>query len=342
MRISDEEMRAAVDRMTVLAIRAALSLAEGLSRAARPLVIVNPAARNGAVGQLLGDARRDARRLGVDAETRAHRARRATRASCARGRLRDGPRLVVAVGGDGTVNEVVNGFFDGGPADRARGRARDRADRHRPRRRAHLRHPGKPERALALLADGATRTIDLGRATYTAHAGGEESRLFLNIASCGLSGAVAERANRTSKRLGGTPAFLWATVATFAGWKNVPFTSRSTASARELVANNTIVANGRYFGGGMKIAPDAEPGRRPARRDRLRRRRPRSTSRSTCTGCTAARSCGHPKASHRLARTVSVEPARPLPIEIDGEQPGVTPVRFEVVPAALRLRVPAA
>ncbi len=48
----------------------------------------------------------------------------------------------------------------------------------------------------------------------------------------------------------------------------------------------------------------------------------------------------HPKASHRLARTVSVEPARPLPIEIDGEQPGVTPVRFEVLPAALRLRVP--
>jgi diacylglycerol kinase (ATP) len=48
----------------------------------------------------------------------------------------------------------------------------------------------------------------------------------------------------------------------------------------------------------------------------------------------------HPKASHRLARSVLVEPARVLPIEIDGEQPGVTPVRFEVLPAALRLRVP--
>jgi diacylglycerol kinase family enzyme len=50
----------------------------------------------------------------------------------------------------------------------------------------------------------------------------------------------------------------------------------------------------------------------------------------------------HPKASHRLARTVEVETERPLPVEIDGEQPGTTPVRFEVLPGALRLRVPRA
>ena len=52
----------------------------------------------------------------------------------------------------------------------------------------------------------------------------------------------------TSKRLGGTPAFLWATIATFAGWKNVPFRVTIDGEQRELVANNTIVANGRYFG----------------------------------------------------------------------------------------------
>ncbi len=188
--------------------------------------------------------------------------------------LRDGPRLVVAVGGDGTVNEVVNGFFDGDQAIAPDaelaivpiGTGRDGARTYR--------IPGRPERALAIVANGATRTIDLGRATYVAHGGGEESRLFLNIASCGLSGAVAERANRTSKRLGGTPSFLWATVATFARWKNIGFKVTMDDEQRELVANNTIVANGRYFGGGMHIAPDARPGRRTARRDRLRRRRP--------------------------------------------------------------------
>ncbi len=305
----------------------------------RPLVIVNPAARNGAVGRLWEKLSASLVALGVDAET--VRTERPGHASeLARDGLRNGPRLVVAVGGDGTVNEVVNGFFEDGRPVAAEaelaivpiGTGRDGVRTYG--------ISGKPERAIALIADGATRTIDLGRATYTAHAGGEESRIFLNIASCGLSGAVAERANRTSKRLGGTPAFLWATIATFAGWKNVPFTVTIDGVARELVANNTIVANGRYFGGGMKIAADAKPddglldaivfgdvGRVDLALNMHRLYRG-----------TILR---HPKASHQLAHTVSVEPARPLPIEIDGEQPGVTPVRFEVLPAALRLRVPA-
>jgi diacylglycerol kinase (ATP) len=306
----------------------------------RPLVIVNPAARNGAVGRLWQKLSASLAALGVDAET--VRTERPGHASeLARAGLRNGPRLVVAVGGDGTVNEVVNGFFEDGRPIAADaelaivpiGTGRDGVRTYG--------ISGKPERAIALIADGATRTIDLGRATYTAHAGGEETRIFLNIASCGLSGAVAERANRTSKRLGGTPAFLWATIATFAGWKNVPFTVTIDGVARELVANNTIVANGRYFGGGMKIAADAKPddglldaivfgdvGRVDLALNMHRLYRG-----------TILR---HPKASHQLARIVSVEPARPLPIEIDGEQPGVTPVRFEVLPAALRLRVPRA
>jgi diacylglycerol kinase (ATP) len=304
----------------------------------RPLVIVNPAARNGAVGRAWDKLAATLAGYGVDAET-AHTERPGHASELVRAGLRGGPRLVVAVGGDGTVNEVVNGFFDGDTAIAPEaelavvpiGTGRDGARTYR--------IPGKPERALAIVASGATRTIDLGRATYVAHSGEEESRLFLNIASCGLSGAVAERANRTSKRLGGTPSFLWATVATFAGWKNVGFKITMDDEQRELIANNTIVANGRYFGGGMHIAPDARPddglldaivfgdvGRLDLALNMHRLYRG-----------TILR---HPKASHRLARTVSVETARPLPIEIDGEQPGVTPVRFEVVPAALRLRVP--
>jgi diacylglycerol kinase (ATP) len=304
----------------------------------RPLVIVNPAARNGAVGRLWEKLAGTLSAIGIDAET-AHTKRPGHATELARDGLRDGPRLVVAVGGDGTVNEVVNGFFREGVAIAPEaelaivpiGTGRDGVRTYG--------ISGKPQRAIALIADGATRTIDLGRATYRAHGGGEESRIFLNIASCGLSGAVAERANRTSKRLGGTPAFLWATVATFAGWKNVPFKVTIDGDERELVANNTIVANGRYFGGGMRIAAEAKPddglldaivfgdvGRLDLALNMHRLYRG-----------TILR---HAKASHRLARIVSVEPARPLPNEIDGEQTGVTPVRFEVLPAALRLRVP--
>jgi diacylglycerol kinase (ATP) len=304
----------------------------------RPLVIVNPAARNGAVGRSWDTLAGRLSALGIDAETR--RTERPGHATeLVRAGLREGPRLVVAVGGDGTVNEVVNGFYDGDDAIAAGselavipiGTGRDGVRTYG--------ISGKPEKAIALLADGATRTIDLGRATYTSHAGTEESRLFLNIASCGLSGAVAERANRTSKRLGGTPAFLWATIATFAGWKNIPFTVTLDGERRELVANNTIVANGRYFGGGMHIAPDARPddGELDAIIFGDVGRLDLALNMHRLYRGTILR---HPKASHRLARAISVETARPLPIEIDGEQPGVTPVRFEVVPAALRLRVP--
>ncbi len=307
---------------------------------ARPLVIVNPAARNGAVGRRWETLASQLSALGIDAET-AHTQRPGHASELVRDGLRDGPRLVVAVGGDGTVNEVVNGFFDGGrpiaPESELAvvpiGTGRDGVRTYG--------ISGKPERAIALLADGATRTIDLGRATYTAHAGGEESRIFLNIASCGLSGAVAERANRTSKRLGGTPAFLWATIATFAGWKNVPFRITIDGEQRELVANNTIVANGRYFGGGMHIAPDArtDDGLLDAIVFGDVGRVDLALNMHRLYRGTILR---HPKASHRLARSVLVEPERALPIEIDGEQPGVTPVRFEVLPAALRLRVPRA
>ena len=304
----------------------------------RPLVIVNPAARNGAAGRQWAQLAAKLSALGLDAET-LHTARAGHASELVRDALRQGPRLVVAVGGDGTVNEVVNGFFDAGApiapdselAVVPIGTGRDGARTYG--------ISGKPERAIALIADGATRTIDLGRATYTAHAGGEESRIFLNIASCGLSGAVAARANRTSKRLGGTPAFLWATIATFAGWKNVPFKVTIDGDLRELVANNTIVANGRYFGGGMHIAPGArsDDGLLDAIVFGDVGRVDLALNMHRLYRGTILR---HPKASHRLARSVLVEPARPLPIEIDGEQPGVTPVRFDVLPAALRLRVP--
>ena len=83
--------------------------------------------------------------------------------------------------------------------------------------------------------------------------------MFANIASCGMSGAVAERANATSKRLGGTPAFLLATAVTFLGWRNVEFHVRADDVERTLVANNVVCANCRYFGGGMKIAPARPP-----------------------------------------------------------------------------------
>src|SRR5262249_13285580 len=179
------------------------------------LFVVNPAARNGKGGRAWPGLAAEARRLGlgddhVFSEGPGH-ATQLVRDALAHGRER-----IVAVGGDGTSNEVVNGFFDGDgarPGDGAAlgllaiGTGRDTIRTYG--------IPKQPKRALALLSDGATRSVDAGRATFTTEDGGTGSRLFLNVGSCGLTGAVAERAMRTSNRLGGTACFLYATVTTF-------------------------------------------------------------------------------------------------------------------------------
>jgi diacylglycerol kinase (ATP) len=254
----------------------------------------------------------------------------------AREAAEQGRELVAALGGDGTVNEVVNGLAESGAtgpelAILPFGTGRDSIRTYG--------IPKQPKRALELLNGGSTRTIDLGRATFRA-ASGERSRWYINIGSCGLTGAVAERAERTSKRLGGTPAFLYATVATFASWRNVPFRIQIDDDPPvELVANNVICANGREFGGGIKVCPQAEPDDGlldvliwgDVGKLDLALNLPR-LYRGT--------HLGHPKVRALRARRVRVEPSRPLPLELDGELPGTTPATFEIVPAALRIRVP--
>jgi diacylglycerol kinase family enzyme len=105
--------------------------------------------------------------------------------------------------------------------------------------------------------------------------------------------------------------------------------------------HDVVVANGRYFGGGMMICPDA-------RSDDglldvlligdLTKRDLMLTLPKTYRG----RHLPHPKAESLRGTTVTIDAPEPLPVELDGEQPGTTPARFEVVPRSLRLRVPKA
>jgi diacylglycerol kinase (ATP) len=254
--------------------------------------------------------------------------------------LRDGRRLIVAVGGDGTVNEVVNGFFDDGrqvapDAELALlqiGTGRDTMRTYG--------IPKSAEGALRLLIDGRTRTVDLGRATFTASDGTPATRLFANAASCGMSGVIAERADRTTKRFGGTASFMWATVTSFFGWHNVPFDVELDDDVRTLTANNVLVGNGRFLAGGMRMFPGAEPD------DGLfdvlvwgdvTKLDLALTMHKLYRGTHTT----HPKLLLARARHVRVTMEQPLPIELDGEQPGRTPIEFDVLPQALRLRVPA-
>jgi diacylglycerol kinase (ATP) len=200
--------------------------------------------------------------------------------------------------------------------------------------------PSKLEDAVRVALSGKTRTIDLGRSEYRAWSGESGESYFANIASAGMSGAVAKRTNEATRApLGGKAAYLWSTVAVFAGWKNTEVQVSVDAETRSGPMFDVIVANCRYLGGGMKIAPDAEPDDGLfdvlligdiSKLDLVR----------TMPKIYRGTHLPHPKAELLRGASVTVEAAEPLPVELDGEQPGTTPGRFDVVPQALRLRVP--
>lgn len=199
--------------------------------------------------------------------------------------------------------------------------------------------PRRIEHAVRVALGGRTRTIDLGRVVFRSWEGPDAESHFANIASAGMSGAIAQRANDTTKALGGKISYLWATFAVFARWRNDEVQVSVDGAARTGRMHDVVVANGRYFGGGMMICPEARPDDGLfdvlligdlTKRDLL------LTLPKTYRGTHLP----HPKAEVLRGSVVTVDAASPLPIELDGEQPGTTPARFEVVPSALRVRVP--
>ena len=298
----------------------------------KTVFLVNPAAENGAAGRRWPELAHEAASLGLQGETRFSE-RPGHLTELAREAAADAD-LLVAVGGDGTVNEVVNGIagLDVELALIPRGTGGDFV--------RTFGIPRKLDRAVEVALRGRTRAIDLGRGRYRSWAGEDEDSYFANIASAGMSGAIAKRTNETSKALGGKVSYAWATVAVFSRWRSDEVRVRVDGTEQAGRMHDVIVANGRYLGGGMKMVPEAEPDDGLldvlligdlTKRDLL------LTMPKTYRG----KHLPHPKATLLRGTTVEIDAPEPLPVELDGEQPGTTPVRFEIVPRALRLRVPA-
>ena len=298
----------------------------------KTVFLVNPAAENGAAGRRWPELAHEAASLGLQGDTRFSE-RPGHLTELAREAAADAD-LLVAVGGDGTVNEVVNGIagLDVELALIPRGTGGDFV--------RTLGIPRKLDRAVEVALRGRTRAIDLGRGRYRSWAGEDEESYFANIASAGMSGAIAKRTNETSKALGGKVSYAWATVAVFSRWRSDEVRVRVDGTEQAGRMHDVIVANGRYLGGGMKMVPEAEPDDGLldvlligdlTKRDLL------LTMPKTYRG----KHLPHPKATLLRGTTVEIDAPEPLPVELDGEQPGTTPVCFEIVPRALRLRVPA-
>lgn len=240
--------------------------------------------------------------------------------------------LLVVVGGDGTVNEVVNGVAGTGAeiALLPLGTGEDFGRTH-----------GIPEGfddAVRTVLEGGTRTIDVGRVECE----GSPVRFFANVGSAGMSGSVARRANAMSKMLGGRATFFYALTREFLAWQNTEVVVQlDDGVRREGRLHDVIVANGNFHGGGMKLAPDA--GQDDGLFDVVTIGDVNKLDfLTTAPKLYSGRYLSHPKVELLRSSTVGIEAAEPLPLEVDGEPIGTTPARFEVVPGALRLRVPAA
>jgi diacylglycerol kinase (ATP) len=297
--------------------------------------LVNPASANGATGRRWAELERRAATLGLEGDTQLSE-RPGHLSELAAEAVARGVTSLVVVGGDGTVHEVVNGVVGAGMGDRVElgmiplGTGRDFA--------RSLRIPRRFEDAVEVARGGRVRTVDVGRATYTS-AAGEARAHFANFAGAGISGGIAARANRTSKALGGKISFFWATLAVFSRWQPSEMTVTIDGVERQARLLEALAMNGDYTAGGMWVAPEAslEDG---AFDVVLIGDFSKAEFTTTFPKIYRGRHVSHAKVEIIRARELAVDAPEPLPIVLDGEQPGTTPVRFELIPAALRVRVP--
>lgn len=310
----------------------------------RTVVIVNPRSQGGQAGKdwpHLADRIRRAVPFEEVHTTGPGDAIRLTREA-----LRGGAERVVALGGDGTTSEVMNGFFEGGlpiAPEAALGLLPYGTGGDF---RKTVRVSKDFDQAIATLATDHRRKIDVGRLDLTTSDGGRAVRMFINIASFGMSAVVDHLVNQSKKRFGKL-SFLIASTRGMLRYDNqrvrITFDGAS-ADAIEMTINTVAVANGQYFGGGMHVAPDAQVddgqfdvvaiGDVGVTDMILSSRRLYKGTHLTMD-----------HVSHRRARVVLAEPASPgdvVELDVDGETPGRLPATFTVVPQALWLVAPGA
>ncbi|HEY3099288.1 MAG TPA: diacylglycerol kinase family protein [Methylomirabilota bacterium] len=293
----------------------------------RAVVVVNPAAGGGRTARIWRRLR-DVMAATLPAEHAETRGpgdgERLAREAAA-----SGAALVVAVGGDGTLNEVVNGVRSAGVEVSVgavlTGRGCDAC--------RNFGVPRDPLAAVAALADGQDARFDLGRAEWM----DGRRRWFAISAGAGFDAAVARRAQ--TWRMRGTLPYLAAVLATVHRHRPVDAVLEMDGVAEPPTPITAVVAaNGRWFGGGMKIAPQADPADGALDvvvlgalgRLELLRWLP------TIYPGTHVR---HPRVRVRRARRLRVSGGA-LPTHLDGEPAAATPITLAIEPGALRLRVP--
>jgi diacylglycerol kinase (ATP) len=308
-----------------------------MSSADRPAtwVIVNPAAGSGQA-ERLWPALADRLRAAGLTFTPAVTCRPGDATWLARDAAASGATTIAVVGGDGTVNEVVNGLLAAG-ADSAARTALAALPAGTGADFARSLGINSLDEAIAALLHGSARTIDLGHVAYRGGTGDEQTRIFANVADCGLGPIVSRQIASAPKRFG-PAAYFYGALRAIAGYRPVEVgVGVDGHTAYTGLSQLIAVANGAYFGGGMHIAPKAASAdgqfdvvilgdvSRAALTTDLLPRVYRGTH------------LRHPAVHFARGTSVTIETSAPLPLETDGEIVGTTPARFTLLPGALRV-----
>ncbi len=251
--------------------------------------------------------------------------------------VREGAHRVVGVGGDGTLNEVLNGFFEGGGREAVGaavgifsvGTCGDFAKT--------LGGADNPNSLIHAINQGLTKRIDVGKADFIDFSGRSATRFFLNVTDFGAGGAVVERVTRTTKRMGGGLAFLWAILMTLFTYRTREITLRIDGEKEEKrLLFDVILGNGRYYGGGIKAAPHAE-----LNSGSLSMIEIGSFGLVEALRYLPAFRAGtylhHPRVRYSEIRCLEARSSAKAFIEMDGEAVGELPARFELLPGALSM-----
>ena len=307
-------------------------------RSERAFIVVNPKAQNGRAGKEwpeLEQIIKDEYHGEFHVEFTSAPLHAITLAKQA---LKEHYDLVVALGGDGLLNEVVNGFFEQGKITNPNATLgvlpfATAAD--------FIKTVGIPRdfrQAVKCLDSPSSRLCDVGLISCKSLEGQPVTRYFINVAEFGVGADVVDRVNRTTKRFGGTISFTWGILRTIPFYRNKTVSySIDKGAETEARINNLVIANGRFYGAGLKPAPNA--------------RVDDGFFDISVIGDVglfeSVTSLGKlrdgtyldlPKVTSLRGTSVSARCSERVLIEADGEVVGKLPATFEVLPFAIRIR----
>lgn len=303
------------------------------------MLIANPRAGGGRGAAAIGTVARRLRDAGLEVDIRptlraGHAPDLAARA------MEEGCRLLLALGGDGTLNEVVRGVLARGPAPpdlwiapvpSGTGNSFVRDFGLSPRT-----HTESVRRILA----GAPRPIDACRVSYRER-GQVQHTYFVNLFGIGLGARIAETTNRSFKALGGAgyqAAVFWNLLRLAAPRTRLEIEGPDGTVTRDEPLLIVLACNSQWTGNGMWIAPHADPSDGVLELLALGPTSRFQTVKFSLDVYTGAH-LRHPAVQRYRARRFSVAPAVPSPLLLDGEVFGSTPATVELLPGALQMLV---